>query len=62
MTVRMVGCIRPTLSGRGAVFAEIVFNPIVMGAVMVTTVLFALSTLLSDLAAAALDPRTRDKL
>lgn len=36
--------------------------PIVMGAVMVTTVLFALSTLLSDLAAAALDPRTRDKL
>jgi len=36
--------------------------PIVMGAVMVTTMLFALSTLLSDLAAAALDPRTRDKL
>lgn len=36
--------------------------PIVMGAVMVTTVLFAVSTLLSDLAAAALDPRTRDKL
>lgn len=36
--------------------------PVVMGAVMVTTVLFAISTLLSDLAAAALDPRARDKL
>ena len=36
--------------------------PIVLGAVLVTTLLFALSTLLSDLAAAALDPRTRDKL
>jgi peptide/nickel transport system permease protein len=36
--------------------------PVVMGAVLVTTAIFALSTLTADLAAAQLDPRVRDKL
>ena len=36
--------------------------PIVMGAVLVTTILFVLSTLLADLINAKLDPRVRDKL
>ena len=36
--------------------------PIVLGAVLVTTVIFVLCTLASDLAAAALDPRVREKL
>ena len=36
--------------------------PIVMGGVLVTTLLFALSTLLADLIAAALDPRVRQGL
>jgi peptide/nickel transport system permease protein len=36
--------------------------PVVMGTVLVTTVLFALSTTLADLANALLDPRTREKL
>ena len=36
--------------------------PIVLGAVLVTTVIFVLCTLASDLAAAALDPRIREKL
>ncbi len=36
--------------------------PIVMGGVLVTTLLFALSTLLSDIVAAALDPRVRQGL
>ena len=36
--------------------------PVVMGAVLVTTILFVLSTLLADLINAKLDPRVRDKL
>ncbi|MBL8703051.1 MAG: ABC transporter permease [Alphaproteobacteria bacterium] len=36
--------------------------PIVMGAVLVTTILFVLSTLLADLINAKLDPRVRDRL
>ena len=36
--------------------------PIVMGGVLVTTMLFALSTLISDLIAAWLDPRIRQGL
>ena len=36
--------------------------PIVLGAVLVTTVIFVLCTLASDLAAAALDPRVRERL
>lgn len=36
--------------------------PIVMGGVLVTTLLFALSTLLADLVTAALDPRVRQGL
>jgi peptide/nickel transport system permease protein len=36
--------------------------PIVMGGVLVTTVLFALATLLSDLLTATLDPRVRQSL
>jgi len=36
--------------------------PIVMGGVLVTTLLFALSTLIADLVAAALDPRVRQSL
>lgn len=36
--------------------------PVVLGAVLVTTVIFVLCTLLADLAAAALDPRVREKL
>jgi peptide/nickel transport system permease protein len=35
--------------------------PVVMGAVLVTTAFFVLSTLLSDIVNAALDPRLRDK-
>lgn len=36
--------------------------PVVMGAVLVTTILFVLSTLVADLVNAKLDPRVRDKL
>jgi peptide/nickel transport system permease protein len=36
--------------------------PIVLGAVLVTTIIFVLCTLASDLLAAALDPRVREKL
>ena len=36
--------------------------PIVLGAVLITTIIFVLCTLASDLAAAALDPRVREKL
>jgi peptide/nickel transport system permease protein len=36
--------------------------PVVMGAVLVTTVLFVLCTLLADLLAAWLDPRARASL
>jgi peptide/nickel transport system permease protein len=36
--------------------------PIVMGGVLVTTVLFALATLISDLITATLDPRVRQSL
>lgn len=36
--------------------------PVVMGAVLVTTVLFVLSTLIADLINAKLDPRVRDRL
>jgi peptide/nickel transport system permease protein len=36
--------------------------PIVMGGVLVTTVLYALCTLISDLVAATLDPRVRQSL
>jgi peptide/nickel transport system permease protein len=36
--------------------------PIVLGAVLVTTILFVLSTILADMANAALDPRVREKL
>lgn len=36
--------------------------PIVMGGVLVTTMLFAMSTLIADLLAAALDPRARQNL
>jgi peptide/nickel transport system permease protein len=36
--------------------------PVVMGAVLVTTILFVLSTLLADMINAKLDPRVRDKL
>ena len=36
--------------------------PLVMGAVLVTTVLFVLCTLIADLVAAALDPRVREQL
>ncbi len=36
--------------------------PVVMGTVLVTTAIFAMSTLAADLAAAQLDPRVRDKL
>jgi peptide/nickel transport system permease protein len=36
--------------------------PVVMGAVVITTILFVVSTLAADLAVAALDPRVRDRL
>jgi peptide/nickel transport system permease protein len=36
--------------------------PVVMGTVLVTTVLFVLSTLAADLAVAVLDPRVRERL
>ena len=36
--------------------------PIVMGGVLVTTILYAASTLISDLITAALDPRVRANL
>ena len=36
--------------------------PVVLGAVLVTTVIFVLSTLIADLVAASLDPRVREKL
>jgi peptide/nickel transport system permease protein len=36
--------------------------PIVLGAVLITTVCFVLCTLLADLATAALDPRVRERL
>ena len=36
--------------------------PVVMGAVLVTTALFVLSTLAADVAVAAFDPRVRERL
>ena len=36
--------------------------PMVMGAVLITTCLFVLSTLVADLVVATLDPRVREKL
>ncbi len=36
--------------------------PVVLGAVLVTTMIFVLCTLIADLVAAALDPRVREKL
>jgi peptide/nickel transport system permease protein len=48
--------------GIGKLIYDSVLNrnyPVVMGAVLVTTVLYVLATLIADLLAALLDPRVR---
>ena len=48
--------------GIGKLIYDLVLNrnyPVVMGAVLVTTMLYVLATLIADLLAALLDPRVR---
>ena len=51
--------------GLGALIVDAVDSrnyPVVMGTVLITTVLFVISTTLADLINAALDPRVRESL